>query len=318
MTALGRLFRTTVFKIMLAYLVITSIGAVLVLFSVGWNVKSLIDEQIKQTVDADIVGLSEQYNEGGLTRLVEIIDSRVKQPGAGLYLVTTHAGEPIVGNVSAFPPRALDKTGVVAVTYEVKGVPKRALASVFALSGGFRLLVGHDLAEGDTLRPILWHALLTSLIWLTVIGMIGGLILARRVLRRVDGINAQARGIVEGDLSGRLPLTGSGDELDRLVTNFNAMLERIAELMGGLKEVSDNVAHDLKTPLTRLRARAEQTLCFGRGVDDFRDALEKVIDDADGMIRIFDALADDCPRGGGGWTRGDDGGGRGGRRQRRR
>ncbi len=290
MTALGKLFRTTVFKISLAYLVITSIGAVLVLFSVGWNIKDLIDEQIRQTVDADIIGLSEQYNEGGITRLVEIIDQRVKQPGAGLYLVTTHAGEPIVGNVSALPPGALERTGIVGVTYEVKGVPKRALASVFALSGGFRLLVGHDLAEGDTLRPILWHALLTSLVWLTVIGTIGGLILARRVLHRVDRINAQARRIVEGDLSGRLPLTGSGDELDRLVVNFNAMLDRIAELMGGLKEVSDNVAHDLKTPLTRLRARAEQTLSFGRGVDDFREALEKVIDDADGMIRIFDAL----------------------------
>ena len=290
MTAFGKLFRTTVFKISLAYLVITSIGAMLVLFSVGWNVKDLIDEQIRQTVDADIVGLSEQYNQGGITRLVEIIDQRVKQPGAGLYLVTTHAGEPIVGNVSALPPGALDRTGIVAVTYEVKGVQERALASVFALSGGFRLLVGHDLAEGDTLRPILWHALLTSLVWLTVIGTIGGLILARRVLHRVDRINAQARRIVEGDLSGRLPLTGSGDELDRLVVNFNAMLERTAELMGGLKEVSDNVAHDLKTPLTRLRARAEQTLSFGDSIEDFREALEKVIDDADGMIRIFDAL----------------------------
>ena len=123
-----------------------------------------------------------------------------------------------------------------------------------------------------------------------MIGTIGGLILARRVLHRVDRINAQARRVVEGDLSGRLPLTGSGDELDRLVVNFNAMLERIAVLMGGLKEVSDNVAHDLKTPLTRLRARAEQTLSFGDGVDDFREALEKVIEDADGMIRIFDAL----------------------------
>ena len=209
-TAFGRLFRTTAFKISLAYLIITSIGAVLVLFSVGWNVKDLIEQQIRQTVDADIVGLSEQYSEGGITRLVEIIDQRVKQPGAGLYLVTTHAGEPIVGNVSALPPGALDKTGVVETTYQVKGIEKRALARVFALSGGFRLLVGHDLTEGETLRPILWHALLTSLVWLTIVGTIGGLILARRVLRRVDSISVGARRIVEGDLSGRLPMTGSG------------------------------------------------------------------------------------------------------------
>ena len=86
------------------------------------------------------------------------------------------------------------------------------------------------------------------------------------------------------------PLAGTGDELDRLVENLNAMLERIAELMAGLKEVSDNVAHDLKTPLTRLRSRAEQALRVGGASEDYRETLEKVIDDADGMIRIFDAL----------------------------
>lgn len=290
MTALGKLFRTTAFKISLAYLVISSISAGLVLLSVGWNIKDLIDQQISQTVDADIIGLSEQYSEGGITRLVEIIDQRVKQPGAGLYLLTTHAGEPLVGNVASLPDGVLNKTGVVETTYRVKGQRRRALARIFALSGGFRLLVGHDLAEGESLRPILWQALLTSLAWLTGIGAIGGVFLARRVLRRIDGISADARKIAEGDLSGRLPLAGSGDELDRLVVNLNAMLARIAELMAGLKEVSDNVAHDLKTPLTRLRAGAEQTLRFARSDDEYRDALEKVIEDADGMIRIFDAL----------------------------
>ena len=290
MIAFGRLFRTTAFKISLAYLVISSIGAALVLLSVGWNVRNLVDTQITQTVDADIVGLSEQYSEGGITRLVDIIDQRVKQPGAGLYLLTTHAGEPIVGNVAELPTGVLDKTGVVETTYRVKGQRRRALARIFALSGGFRLLVGHDLAEGESLRPILWQALLTSLGWLTLIGTIGGLVLARRVLGRIDTISADARKIAEGDLTGRLPLAGTGDEFDRLVLNLNAMLERIAELMAGLKEVSDNVAHDLKTPLTRLRSRAEQTLRSGRGSADYRDALERVIDDADGMIRIFDAL----------------------------
>ena len=290
MSALGRLFRTTAFKISLAYLVITSIGAVLVLVSVGWNVKALIQEQVTQTVDADIVGLSEQYVEGGITRLVETVDQRVKQPGAGLYLVTTHAGEPLVGNVASLPPGVLDRTGVVETSYLVKGQRRQALARVFALSGGFRLLVGHDLAESDALAPILWRALLSSLAWLTAIATIGGLVVARRVLHRVDRISAQARDITEGDLTGRLPMAGSDDELDRLVASFNTMLDRIAELMGGMKEVSDNVAHDLKTPLTRLRSRAEQALSLGRSDHDLRDALEKVIEDADGMIRIFNAL----------------------------
>ncbi len=290
MSALSRLFRTTAFKISLAYLVLTSIGAALVLVSVGWNVKALIQEQVTQTVDADIVGLSEQYVEGGITRLVEVVDQRVKQPGAGLYLVTTHAGESLVGNVASLPTGVLDKTGVVETTYQVKGQQRRALARIFALSGGFRLLVGHDLAESDALTPILWRTLLSSLAWLTAIATIGGLVVARRVLHRVDRISAEARRITEGDLTGRLPVAGTDDELDRLVGSFNAMLDRIAELMAGMKEVSDNVAHDLKTPLTRLRSRAEQALSLDRTADDLREALEKVIDDADGMIRIFNAL----------------------------
>jgi signal transduction histidine kinase len=150
--------------------------------------------------------------------------------------------------------------------------------------------VGHDLQEGETLRKILGGALLTSLFWLVVIGTLGGLWVSRRVLNRVDAINANARTIVAGDLSGRLPLAGTGDELDRLVQNLNAMLERISELMAGLKEVSDNIAHDLKTPLTRLRVAAEQALRLGKTPEDYRSALEKVLDESDRLIQIFDAL----------------------------
>ena len=158
------------------------------------------------------------------------------------------------------------------------------------LEGGFRLLVGHDLEEGERLRAILGDALLTSLFWLVVIGTLGGLWVARRVLNRVDAINANARAIVAGDLSGRLLLAGTGDELDRLVQNFNAMLERISILMAGLKEVSDNIAHDLKTPLTRLRGGVEQALRTGKSPEDYRGALENALEESDRLIQIFDAL----------------------------
>jgi signal transduction histidine kinase len=140
------------------------------------------------------------------------------------------------------------------------------------------------------LRHILASALLTSLAWLVIIGTIGGLWVARRVLHRVDLINAKSQTIVAGDLTGRLPLAGTGDELDRLVQNLNSMFDRIAVLMAGMKEVSDNIAHDLKTPLTRLRSSAEQALNFAKTPDDYRQALEKVIDEADNLIRIFNAL----------------------------
>ena len=293
MTALARLFRTTVFKISLAYLVISAIGAGLVLDSVGDNVKMLIDQQIAQTVEADISGLSEQYAQGGIRRLVQSVGTRAQRPGADLYLVTTPAGEPIAGNIASLPSGVLERPGLVETNYEPAGgagKQRRATARIFALPGGFHLVVGHDLEEGDRLRHILGHALLTSLLWLVGIGTLGGLWVARRVLNRVESINANARKIVAGDLTGRLPVTGTGDELDRLVQNLNAMLDRIGELMAGLKQVSDNIAHDLKTPLTRLRGRAEQALQFGKTSEDYRGALEKVIEESDQLIQIFDAL----------------------------
>jgi signal transduction histidine kinase len=292
-TALARLFRTTVFKISLAYLVISAIGAGLVLDSVGDNVKMLIDQQTAQTVEADISGLSEQYAQGGIRRLVQSVETRAQRPGADLYLVTTPAGETIAGNIASLPSGVLERPGLVETNYEPAGgagKQRRATARIFALPGGFRLVVGHDLEEGDRLRHILGHALLTSLLWLVGIGTLGGLWVARRVLNRVESINANARKIVAGDLTGRLPVTGTGDELDRLVQNLNAMLDRIGELMAGLKQVSDNIAHDLKTPLTRLRGRAEQALQFGKTSEDYRGALEKVIEESDRLIQIFDAL----------------------------
>ncbi|QBR70632.1 two-component sensor histidine kinase [Beijerinckiaceae bacterium] len=291
--ALGKLFRTTVFKISLAYLAISAIGAGLVLGNVGWNMKHLIDEQTAQTIETDITGLSEQYAQGGIRRLVNIIQKRTRQPGAGLYLVTTPAGEPIAGNITSLPPDILTHPGLIETTYQPPGDTSgkhRALVRIFVLSGGFHLLVGHDLEEGESLRRILGEALLTSLLWLVVFGTLGGLWVARRVLNRVDAINANARAIVAGDLSGRLPLAGTGDELDRLVQNFNAMLERIAILMAGLKEVSDNIAHDLKTPLTRLRGRVEQALRVAKSPEDYRSALEKALEESDRLIQIFDAL----------------------------
>ncbi|MDB5596791.1 MAG: Integral rane sensor signal transduction histidine kinase [Hyphomicrobiales bacterium] len=293
MTALGKLFRTTAFKLSLAYLVVFAIGAGLVLGRVAWNVKGLIDEQIAKTIEAEITGLSEQYTQGGIRRLVVVVEQRTRQPGASLYLVTTFSGQTIAGNIGDLPPGVLDQPGVTETNYRSLGEGQgehRALARVFILPGGFRLVVGRDLGDRETLRVLMGRALVTSLVWLVLIGTLGGLFVARRVLRRVDGMNASARSIMNGDLAQRLPLAGSNDELDRLALNLNAMLDRIAELMAGLKEVSDNIAHDLKTPLTRLRNRAEQSLRSAQTPAEFRAALEHMIEESDGLIRIFNAL----------------------------
>ena len=205
----------------------------------------------------------------------------------------TYAGQTLAGNVATLPSGVIDRPGLVETPYQRQNdaSPSHlALARIFLLPGGFRLLVGRDLEERENLRSVMIHALFTSLIWLVLIGLLGGLFFALRVLRRVDAMNATAKTIMTGDLSGRLPVAGTGDELDRLAQNLNAMLERIGELMAGLREVSDNIAHDLRTPLTRLRNQAEQALRSAETPGQYRDALDRIIAEADGLIDVFNAL----------------------------
>ncbi|HYA06751.1 MAG TPA: ATP-binding protein [Xanthobacteraceae bacterium] len=294
MIALGKLLRTTVFKLTLVYLAIFILFAASLLGYFALNTRRLITEQITSTVDGEINGLSEQYAQGGIRRLVIVVDLRSRRPGSSLYLVTTPTGEGLAGNVGSLEPGVLDHPGWLETDYRRLEAPEgsdhRALVRVVQLPGGFHLLVGRDLEERERLFAIIANAGQWSLALVIGLGVIGGFFVSRRVLKRVDAMTATAQTIMHGDLAGRLPVAGTGDELDRLADHLNAMLERIEALMRGLKEVSDNIAHDLKTPLTRLRNRCEQALRHPAGDTDYRAALESTIEESDELIRTFDAL----------------------------
>jgi hypothetical protein len=293
-TALGKLIRTTAFKLTLFYLAIFILFAASLLGYFALNTRRLITEQITATVNGEITGLSEQYAQGGIRRLVIVVDLRSRRPGSSLYLVTTPTGEGLAGNVGSLEPGVLDHPGWLETSYRRLDAPEgndhRALVQVVQLPGGFHLLVGRDLEERERLFGIIANAGQWSLALVIVLGLVGGFFVSRRVLSRIDAMTGTAQTIMAGDLSGRLPVAGTGDELDRLAENVNAMLERIEALMRGLKEVSDNIAHDLKTPLTRLRNRCEQALRHASGDADYRAALEATIAESDDLIRTFDAL----------------------------
>ena len=294
MTALGKLLRTTAFQLTLAYLVIFILFAAALLGYFALNTRRLITEQITTTVETEISGLREQYNQGGIRRLVIVVDLRSRRPGSSLYLVTTAAGEELAGNVGSLEPGVLDHPGWLETNYRRLEAPEgndhRALVQVVQVPGGFRLLVGRDLEERERLFGIIANAAQWSVALVIVLGLAGGFFVSRRVLNRIEAMTGTAQTIMAGDLAGRLPVAGTGDELDRLAEHLNAMLERIEALMRGLKEVSDNIAHDLKTPLTRLRNRCEQALRSSAGVHDYRAALEATIAESDDLIRTFDAL----------------------------
>ena len=294
MSALGKLLRTTAFQLTLVYLLIFILFAASLLGYFALNTRRLITEQITTTVNTEITGLSEQYAQGGIRRLVIVVDLRSRRPGSSLYLVTTPTGEGLAGNVGSLEPGVLDHPGWLETNYRRLDAPEgsdhRALVQVVQLPGGFHLLVGRDLEERERLFGIIANAGQWSIALVIVLGLIGGFFVSRRVLKRIDAMTGTAQTIMRGDLTGRLPVAGTGDELDRLAENVNAMLERIEALMKGLKEVSDNIAHDLKTPLTRLRNRCEQALRHPSGESDYRAALEATIAESDDLIRTFDAL----------------------------
>lgn len=294
MTAFGKLIRTTAFRLTLAYLFLFALFAASLLGYFAWNTRRLITEQIATTVNAETGEITEIFARRGLRGLVGTIGNRALRPGANLYLVTTPTGQAIGGNVGSLAPGVMATTGWSETAYrrldEQDTADHRALVRVTELSNGFRLLIGRDLEERRRLFGIVAKAAQWSLLVVVVLGLGGGIFVARRVLRRIDAMTGTTQRIMAGDLSGRLPVGRSGDELDRLAENLNAMLERIETLMMGLKEVSDNIAHDLKTPLTRLRNRAEEALARSGSEAEYRGALERTIEESDGLIRTFNAL----------------------------
>ena len=294
MTAFGKLIRTTAFRLTLVYLFLFAFFAASLLAYFAWNTRRLITEQITTTVNAETSQINDIYNRRGLQGLAWTIGNRALRPGANLYLVTTPTGQAIAGNVGSLAPGVMATLGWSETAYrrldDQDTGDHRALVHVSELDNGFRLLVGRDLEERRRLFTIVAKAAQWSILVVIVLGIGGGIFVARRVLRRIDAMTGTTRRIMAGDLSGRLPVGRSGDELDRLAENLNAMLERIEALMTGLKEVSDNIAHDLKTPLTRLRNRAEEALARSSSEADYRAALERTIEESDGLIRTFNAL----------------------------
>lgn len=298
MRSIGRLLSTTAFKLSLVTMLASAVFAGGLLLYVGWNARRLIDDQIGQTLTAQINGLADQYRIGGIRRLAAVIERRSRQPGSFLFLLQGANGENLAGNITGVPAAIMASETVVETSYQrqeesegqVQTSTRGALVRVFNLPSSNKLLVGRDLEERERLNEVLSQAIWLLIAAIVLFGGLGAFVVARRALARMDAMTATSQAIMAGDLAGRLPVSGSGDEIDRLAVSLNAMLVRIGGLMQGMKEVSDNIAHDLKTPLTRLRNSAEQALRSGQDAADYRAALERTIEESDGLIRTFNAL----------------------------
>jgi signal transduction histidine kinase len=293
-TGLTKLLRTTAFRFSLFYFGLFAAAAAASVGYIYWKTNVLLAAQLATSIQAEIRSLEQQYRRGGPEQLRRAISERSETPGNSLYLLADVEGRHLSGNLKGVSEELWNSAGEVAFVYR-RSLDDRieerfAFAVIFRLANGYRLIVGRDIEDRREFGGVVRSALLWTLAGMAVAGLGGGLMIGRSFLRRIETMTRASRTIMAGDLSQRIPLTGSQDEFDRLAASLNAMLQRIEELIAGFREVSDNVAHDLKTPLNRLRNRAEAALRDQNGPQKYKDALQATIEDADELIKTFDAL----------------------------
>ncbi|HWA69430.1 MAG TPA: ATP-binding protein [Rhizomicrobium sp.] len=295
----GPLLRTQAFRIVLVYVLLFGFSVAALLGFTYWNTRRTLDAQTDQIIEAEITGLQEQYSRLGLRGLAETVRARSLHGGEALYLLSDGLRHTIAGNLDAWPQTVATPGNFVEFDYErpVDGKleSRRARGRMFALTGDFVLLVAQDVHERYLITRMFTTTLPWTVVLILILGAAGGGLMSRNMLRRLDTINRTSGEIIKGDLTRRVPLTGSGDEFDDLAENLNRMLDRIERLMKGLREVTDSVAHDLRTPLSRLRNRLEESVARlqASGVpksDNMASEIERAIAETDQLIGTFNAL----------------------------
>ena len=299
MRRLRAILGTTAVRLSAVYLTAFIVFAFLLVLFVGQRSTDILLDQARAEIAQEVDELRVRYNFGGAQLLARHVERKSRQPGANLFLVTYPNGRFLAGNVREIDAEVLDHLGWTDEPFryerfEEEGEEPRkylATAQVNRLPNGIRVLVGRDLAEAQRLQRVLNQALQIAFLLMVLGALAAWLLVGRQALRRVEELTDSSERILSGEPDARLPVGSSGDEFDRLSERINTMLDRLQRMNAGLKEVSDSIAHDLKTPLTRLRNRAETALAAhatGEPIDE--ENLRAITAEADQLIATFNAL----------------------------
>ena len=308
MNRFWQLWRTSTVRLTATFILIFGLFAILLLAFITWQSSVQIQRQQANDIDREVRVFQRIEANQGVRALAFAVQRIASSPGPGVYYLGDATGQFLLGNVTDVPANVLIEPGIYSFDYEranplidppdenaLPGAgppPKSGFAVVrsIVLDNGMRLVVGRDVVERRGYSAIIVQSFLFGVLGIMVFSIIAGGVTARRVLKRIDTIRDTSTKIMSGNLSERVPVTKRNDEFDGLATNLNAMLDRIEQLLQGLKEVTDNVAHDLKTPLSRLRNQAETALREGASDETRPRALETTIAESDRLIQTFNAL----------------------------
>ncbi|HVR66302.1 MAG TPA: HAMP domain-containing sensor histidine kinase [Verrucomicrobiae bacterium] len=289
-----RLYRTTTFRLALLYAGLFSLSVVALFALVYWTAESIDTRDRHNIIESDIRELLKIHQSADLATLAQsLVDRALPAGGGGLYLLAGPNLEPIAGNILGGWPRDAELKGDWMRFQFGRAQfgdlePYWAEAKAVALEGGNRLLVGRRIES--QFQAAIFNAFAASLVLMIVLGAVVGFLMSRTILRRIEVINDAADRIKQGEVKRRMPVRGSDDEFDRLAQNLNAMLEEIERLMGSIRAATNNIAHDLRSPLNRLRNRLE---AMHRQLPEpalQEEELEHAIGDIDGLLQTFNAL----------------------------
>lgn len=287
--------RTSSFQLALLYMVVFATSVFLLLAFIYWRTAGFMTAQTDETIEAEIAGLAEQYRGRGVNGLITIIRERVaRDPNAKtIYLLTTEDFLKLAGNIETWPKGSHSESGWINFTLSSAvgwtGSERLARARIFEVQGGLRLLVGRDVDELTSLKRVIETAINWGMGITLALALLGGFLMSRSTTRRIEIINNTSQRIMNGHLSLRIPTRGTEDDFDQLAENLNQMLDRIVYLMEGIRHVSDSIAHDLRTPLTRLRNQLENTL-MSVDNDEAREQAGRAVAEADQLLATFNAL----------------------------
>lgn len=287
-----RMFRTSTFRLSLLYIALFGVSMIAVLgfvyFATVGNMVRITDETIQRELD----DLLEEYHHGGGKHLQATLTSRLQEGAVAgwIYLLADNTYHPVLGNVPEWPAEATQSGRWLRFTLARRQGPSTVRALSIALPNGQLLLVGMDIRPAENFTTTMIQAAFWAVILTLALGIGGGYVMSRNMLRRLDVINKSAERIMRGNLALRMPVMGSGDEFDRLAQTLNSMLQEIERLIASIRSVTTNLAHDLRSPLTRIKSRLEVALKGETRLDQLRHEINYTILESDQLLATFNAL----------------------------
>ncbi|MFN3814663.1 sensor histidine kinase [Brevundimonas sp.] len=296
---LPSLFRRTPFRLTLMFVALFAAAASAVLAYVYVASASEAHARAEADVRREVGVLSAVYRERGLNPLNQALVERILRGGPYLYILLDDQGEPVTRSLNITPvepspddpPERWEAFRFTDTDEAGRIIRRKALGVMVRLQGGELLFVAQDIGDTEAYLDRLTQALWGAMLLVLVLGLGGGLLISRNLERSMGRFNTVVAAVKGGDLKARAEVRGSGDELDELGAGLNGMLDRLETSMASIRHAGDAIAHDLRSPLTRMRAKLEVALIDAEaGRIDANDALEMALAEADELLKTFNTV----------------------------